>query len=55
MACGIKVLSTISKSLQEKTKITFFNAIVIIYVYYWALILVGLPKTLIGTLEKQLN
>ena len=38
MACGIKVLNTLSKSLPEKTKILLLNAIVINDLHYSALI-----------------
>ena len=54
MACGIKVLKTLSKSLPEKTKILLLNAIVISHLHYSALILIGLQKSLLKTLEKQL-
>ena len=55
MACGIKVLNTLSKNLPEKTKILLLNAIVISHLHYSALILIGLQKSLLTTLEKQLN
>ena len=55
MACGIKVLNTLSKSLPEKTKLLLLNAIVISHLHYSALILIGLQKSLLTTLEKQLN
>ena len=55
MACGIKVLNTLSKSLPEKTKVLLLNAIVISHIHYSALILTGLQKSLLTTLEKQLN
>ena len=55
MACGIKVLKTISKSLPEKTKILLLNAIVLSYLHYSALILIGLQNSLLTTLRKQLN
>ena len=55
MACGIKILNKLSKSLPEKTKILFFNAIVISHFHYSALILIVLQKSLLTTLEKQLN
>ena len=55
MACGIKVLNTLSKSLPEKTKVLLLNAIVISHLPYFALILIGLQKSLLTTLEKQLN
>ena len=55
MACGIKVLKTLSKSLPEKTKVLLLNAIVISHLHYSALILIGLLKSLLTTLEKQLN
>ena len=42
MACGIKVLNTLSKSLPEKTKVLLLNAIVISHLNYSALILIGL-------------
>ena len=55
MACGIKVLNTLSKSLPEKTKISILKAIVISHLHYSALILIRLQKLLLTTLEKQLN
>ena len=55
MACGIKVLNTLSKSLPEKTKVLLLNAIVISHLHYSALILISLQKSLLTTLEKQLN
>ena len=55
MACGIKVLNTLSKSLPEKTKVLLLNAIVIGHLHYSELILIGLQKSLLTTLEKQLN
>ena len=55
MACGIKVLNTLSKSLPEKTKILLLNATVISHLHYTALILIRLQKSLLTTLEKQLN
>ena len=55
MACGIKVLNTLSKSLPEKTKVLVLNAIVKSYLHYSALILIGLQNSLLTTLEKQLN
>ena len=55
MACGIKVLNTLSKSLPEKTKVFLLDAIVISHLNYSALILIGLQKSLLTTLEKQLN
>ena len=55
MACGIKVLNTLSKSLPEETKILLLNTIVISHLHYSALILIGLQKSLLTTLEKQLN
>ena len=58
MTCGIKVLNTLSKlskSLPEKTKVLLLNAIVISHLHYSVLILIGLQKSLLTTLEKQLN
>ena len=55
MACGIKVLNTLSKSSPEKTKILLLNAIVISHLQYSALILIGLQKSLHTNLEKQSN
>ena len=55
MACGMKVLNTLSKSLPQKTKILLLNAIVISHLHYSAIILIGLQKSLLTTLEKQLN
>ena len=55
IACRIEVLNTLSKSLPEKTKVLLLNAIVISHLYYSNLILIGLQKSLLTTLEKQLN
>ena len=55
MARGKKVLNTLSKSLPEKTKVLLLNAILINHLHYSALILIGLQKSLLTTLEKQLN
>ena len=55
MACGIKILNTLNKSLPEKTKLLLLNALVISHLHYSALILIGLQKSLFTTLEKQLN
>ena len=55
MACGIKVLNTLSKILPDKTKFLLLNAIVISHLHYSALILIGLQKSLLTILEKQLN
>ena len=55
MACGIKVLNTLNKSLIEKTKILLPNLIVISHLHYSALILIGLQKSFLTTLAKQLN
>ena len=55
MACGIKILNTLSKRLPEKTKFLLLNAIIISHLHYSALILIGLRKSLLITLEKQLN
>ena len=54
MACGIKVLNTLSISLPEKTKGLLLNAIVISHLHYSALVLIGLLKSLLTTLGKQL-
>ena len=55
MACGIKVLNTLSKSLPEKTKILLLHSIIISHLHYSALNLIALQKSLPATLEKQLN
>ena len=55
MACGIKVLNTLSKSLPEKTKIFFLNVILIFHIQFSALFLIGLQKSLLTTSEEQLN
>ena len=53
MACAIKVLNTLSNSLPDKTKFFLLNAIVISHLHYSALILIGLQKSLLTTLEEQ--
>ena len=55
MARGIKLLITFNKSLPEKMKILLPNLMVISYLHYSALILIGLQKSLLTTLAKQLN
>ena len=55
MACGIKVLNTLNKSLLEKTKILLLNALVISHLHYSALNLIGLQKSLITTEIKLAN
>ena len=55
MACGIKVLNTLSKILPEKTKNLLLNAIVVSHLYYSAWVLIGLQKSLLTILEKELN
>ena len=55
MACGIKVLNTLSKSLPEKTNILLLHSIIISHLHYSALILIALQKSLLATLEKHLN
>ena len=52
--CGIKLLNSVIKSLTDKTKVLLLNAIVISNLHYSALILIGLQKSLLITLEKQL-
>ena len=52
MACGIKVLNTLSKSLPEKTKILLLNAIIISLLHYSALILIGFQNSLFTTQKK---
>ena len=55
MACGIKVLKTISKSLPVKTKISLLNAIAISHLHHSALILIGFQNSLLKTSDKQLD
>ena len=55
LACGLKVLNTLSKTLPEKKKVLLLGAIVISRLHYSALILIGLQKSILTTLEKQLN
>ena len=47
--------NTLSKCLPEKWKVLLLEAIVISHLHYSALILIGLQKSLLTTLEKQLN
>ena len=49
-----KVLNT-HKILLEKTKILLLNAKEISHLPYSSLVLIGLQKSLLTTLEKQLN
>ena len=55
MNCRIKVLNTLNESLSEKTKILLLKAIVIIHQPNSALILIGLQKSLLTTLEKTIE
>ena len=55
MACGIKVLNTLSKSLPKKLKILLLIATVISHLQYSALILTGLQKSLLTSLEKKMK
>ena len=55
LACGLKVLNTLSKILPEKRKVILLEEIVISRLDYSALVLIGLQKSLLTTLEKQLN
>ena len=50
-----KILNTLSKCLPEKWKVLLLEAIVISHLHYSALILIGLQKSLLTNLEKQLN
>ena len=55
MACGIKVLNTLNKSLPGKTKILLLNATDLSHLHYSALTLIGLQRSILTTLEKTIS
>ena len=55
MACSIKILKNIRNCFPRKTRVTLLNALVLSHVQYSSLMLVGIRKKLIITLEKQFN
>ena len=55
MACSIKILNNIRNCFPIKTRVTLLNALVFSHIQYSSLMLVGIRKNLMITLEKQFN
>ena len=55
MACSIKILKDIRNCFPIKTRVTLLNALVLSHIQYSSLMLVGIRKNLMITLEKQFN
>ena len=55
MAYGINDLNTLTKNLLHKTSINLSNVFSVSHEHYPALVLLGMQKTLITTLERQFN
>ena len=55
MACSIKILKDIRNCFPIKTRVTLLNALVFSHIQYSSLMLVGIRKNLMITLEKQFN
>ena len=55
MACSIKTLNNIRNCFLIKTRVTLLNGLVLNHVQYSSLMLLGIRKSLMITLEKQLN
>ena len=55
MACSIRILKDIRNCFPIKTRVTLLNALVSSHIQYSSLMLVGIRKNLMITLEKQLN
>ena len=54
MACSIKILKDIRNCFPIK-RVTLLNALVLSHIQYSSLMLVGIRKNLMMTLEKQFN
>ena len=55
MALSIKTLYSINDMVPTKTKLTLLRSLVISHLHYPAILLSGINKSLLRTLEKQLN
>ena len=55
MACSIKILKDIRNCFPIKTRVTLLNALVLSHIHNSSLMLVGIRKNVMITLEKQLN
>ena len=55
LACEIKTLQSIKKSLPVKTRLLIMNALVISHLHYPAILLNGISANLMVSLEKQLS
>ena len=55
MACSIKILKDIRNCFPIKKRVTLLNALVLSHIQYSSLMLVGIRKNLMITLEKQFN
>ena len=55
MACGIKTIYCVRDFLPTKTRLLLLNALVISHLHYSSILLNGSSRSLISTLEKQLN
>ena len=55
IACGIKTIYCVRDFLPTKTRLLLLNALVISNLHYSSILLNGISRSLISTLEKQLN
>ena len=55
MACGIKTLQSIKKTLPVKTRVLIMKALVISHLHYSAILLSGISANLMISLDKQLS
>ena len=55
MAVGIKVAYSIKNIFPEKTRSALLNAFLLSYLHYPIVLFSGLKKSLLVTLNKQLN
>ena len=55
IACSIKILKDIRNCFPIKTRVRLLNALVLSHIQYSSLMLVGIRKNLMITLEKQLH
>ena len=55
MACGIKTIYCVCDFLPTKTRLLLLNACVMSHLHHSSILLNGISRNLISTLEKQLN
>ena len=55
MVCGIKTIYCVRDFLPTKTRLLLLNAFVISHLHYSSILLNGISRSLISTMEKQLN